>query len=162
MRARILVMALALAALPQGAVSSAPAGKPSPPLEVKSVTLGIRHRVFSDFGDRITVKMHEPFRVGDSEYSGEVVQFLAEFDYDIKNRRARSRSNEPKNPAVEVIVHQEEAAQDTTWAFLNMPPHFARKSMLAFQLLRVDFENHAPVMADTAAADTAAGGTKAK
>jgi len=31
------------------------------------------------------------------------------------------------------------------WALLNMPPHFARKSMLSFKVLRIEFADHAPV-----------------
>ncbi|MCE9626621.1 MAG: hypothetical protein K8R56_01745, partial [Candidatus Eisenbacteria bacterium] len=61
-----------------------------------------------------------------------------------------SRTLAPNNPAVRVLVWKNVAPDDTSWAFLKMPPHYGRKSMLAFQLTKVEFTNHATIEADSA------------
>jgi len=81
----------------------------------------------------------------------------------LKTGKVISRSNEPKNPAFQIIVREKKVAQDTTWAFLNLPPHFGRKSMLAFKIARIDFVGAPPILADTTHASppsAAAAGTK--
>lgn len=132
-----------------GAAVKAPSGAPP---KVAQVMLGIKHRVFPSFGQKVTVKMQERFPVGDTDYSAQIVQFLPHFDYDIKRRRAVSRSNELRNPAFRVVVREKGVPKDTTWVFLDAPPHFARTSMLAFQVLRIDFAGRAPMFADTTTA----------
>jgi hypothetical protein len=107
----------------------------------------VGHRVFTQFRDQVTVRMQETFRVGDSEYSAKVVEFQPDFTMDLETHRVGSRSSEPNNPAVRVIVWKNGAPDDTAWAFLNMPPHFARHSMLAFRLTRLTFDNHPPLEA---------------
>jgi len=142
--------------MPAHAGPAAPPKTPATPApRVKTVTFGIRHRVFPDFGQKLTVGLREPFAVGYSEYSAEAVRFLPDFDYDIKKHKAVSRSNDPRNPAFQIITRKDGVVQDTSWAFLNSPPHFGRRSMLAYQVLRIEFENHAAVVADTSAAKAA-------
>jgi len=46
-------------------------------------------------------------------------------------------SMEMKNPAVHVLVFKEGAPVDSSWAFLNFPPHFSPKSFFTFQLKEV-------------------------
>lgn len=148
------LVALAAAPLSVAAAAAPPAAAPAAPrLKVAKVSLVIGHRVFPDFRDMVSVKLHESFRVGDTEYSARAVEFQPDFTMDLKSRKVTSRSQEPRNPAVRVIVWKNGTPQDTSWAFLNMPPHYARKSMLAFRLTRVEFENHAAVDApkDTSA-----------
>lgn len=118
---------------------------------VTRVTLGVRHRVFPEFGQRVTTRMQERFRIGDTDYTGQLVQFMPHFDYDIKRRRARNLSNELKNPGFRVIVREKGVPKDTAWVFLNSPPHFARTSMLAFQVLKIELEGRPPLVADTTA-----------
>lgn len=116
-------------------------------LRVKSVTVGIGNRVFTEFYDEVTARLNEEFPVGDSDYTATVTEFVPDFMLDMKTRKVVSRSNEPKNPALHILVRKGGAPNDTTWAFLNMPPHFGRHSMLAFKILRVEFENRAPLVA---------------
>ncbi len=116
-------------------------------LKVKSVTLGMGHRVFTDFYDEATVRLNEEFRVGDTEYTAKLTEFVPDFTMDMTTRRISSRSNAPNNPAFHVFVRKKGAPDDTTWAFLNMPPHYGRKSMLAFRILKIEFENHEPIVA---------------
>lgn len=130
------------------AAPAAPA--PAETLRVDRCTLTVGHRVFTDFRDRIEVPLHDEVVIGDSDWSAEVVEFQPDFTMDLATRQVASRSLAPRNPAVRVIVSKGGTPQDTSWAFLKMPPHFGRKSMLAFQLTRVTFTNHAPVEADSA------------
>jgi hypothetical protein len=118
---------------------------PAARLKVTKLKFIVGHRVFTDFHDVVTTGMRESFRVGDSEYSAKVVEFQPDFTMDLKTHKVTSRSQEPRNPAARIVVWKSGAPNDTAWAFLNMPPHFARHSMLAFRLARVEFENHAPV-----------------
>ncbi len=114
-------------------------------LRFKTVTLHVFHRAFENFHDQIEAKIGQEFRIGDSNYTGIVTEFVPDFMMDLKTRKVTTRSNEPNNPAVRVVVRRGGKAQDTTWAFLNMPPHFAKKSLVAFLATHVSFENHEPV-----------------
>ncbi len=131
-----------------GAVEAAVAGPVTQVrlLKIEAVTFEIRHRVFAGFREQNRVKLKEDFQVGDTPYSARVVEFVPDFAMDLKSRKVISRSNEPKNPAFRIIVREKGVPQDTTWAFLNMPPHFARNSMLAFQVLRIDFADRPPIV----------------
>ena len=64
--------------------------------------------------------------MGDTEYTARVVEFVPDFTMDLKTRKVTSRGTEPKNPAFKIIVKKNNVPTDTTWAFFNMPPHFAR------------------------------------
>jgi hypothetical protein len=140
-----LASAVLAAGTPAKPAAPATSAAPGTKLKVTNLTMVVGHRAFTDFRDRVTVKLNETFRVGDSEYSAKVVEFQPDFTMDLKNRKVTSRSAEPRNPAAKVFVWKNGAIDDTSWAFLNMPPHFGRNSMLAFQLTRVEFENHAAV-----------------
>jgi hypothetical protein len=155
-RAWSVVVLLGIVGLASIAATPAPSVQK---LRVKSVKLGVGNRVFTDFYDEVTARLNEEFRVGDSEFTALAVEFVPDFMMDMKTRRIVSRSNETRNPAVRILVRKGGAPNDTTWAFLNMPPHFGRHSMLAFKILRVEFENHAPLVAkpDSALATPKAG-----
>jgi hypothetical protein len=146
-----------------GAAAAAPARaeakKDSSPrgASVKSVTLGIRHRVFQNFSELQTVAPRKEFPVGDTEYSARIVRYIPDFAMDLETKKIVSRSSEPRNPAFEIIIRENKVPQDTVWAFLNMPPHFARKSMLAFKIARIDFVGRASIVADTTRATAAPG-----
>lgn len=135
-----VVLGLALA----GAAAPAAPPRTAAP-KVKDVTLLIRHRVFQSFSEVDTVSMRSDFEIGDTPYSARVVEFVPDFAMNLKTRRIFSRSNQPNNPAFRIVVKEKGVPSDTTWAFLDMPPHFARKSMLAFLVRRITFEDHAPI-----------------
>jgi hypothetical protein len=115
----------------------------------QSVTLLMRHRVFHDFQDRRRVRLNQDFLLGDTDYSGRVVEYLPDFEMDLDTRRTFSRSDQPNNPAFKIVVRKGKVPQDTSWAFLNMPPHFGRRAYYAFQVVRIDFADRAPLLADT-------------
>jgi len=158
------IRAAALAVLfaaPAAGAAAPPAPAPPPasaPPEVTAVTLRIRHRVFANFREDRTTRVRQPFQVGDTDYTATVLRFVPDFAMDTKTHKILSRSSEPKNPAFEILVKEKGAPQDTTWAFLNMPPHFARSSMLAFQILRIEFKGRPPVVSQ----DSLAAGAPAK
>jgi hypothetical protein len=133
-------------ALGVASIAAAPAPK------LKSVTIAIRNRVFHEFADQQTVAQGQKFVIGDTDYSARIVQFIPDFAMDLGTRKVVSRSPEPKNPAFKIIVSQKGKAQDTTWAMMSLPPHFTRRSFLAFKVMRVDFVNRQPIVADSAQA----------
>jgi hypothetical protein len=138
-----------LLALSPGAAAAGTGMSASHAVRVTTVTLDVRHRVFHNFDGRYEVKLNEEFPIGDSDFSGKVVRYVPDFTMNLATHQVTSRSNEPNNPAFQIIVRQKKVPQDTTWAMLRMPPHFSKKSMLAFQVLRVDFVGRTPLVADT-------------
>jgi hypothetical protein len=152
-----IAIVLALLAVPAGrAATPAPAATHGPKLE--AVTFGIRHRVFHDFRDVQRVKLNQDFLLGDSEYSARVIQYLPDFQMDIEHHKFFSLSDQPRNPAFRVVVSRGKAPHDTSWAFLKSPPHFSAKSYFSFEVLRIDFVGHPPLLADTTTAAQPAGG----
>lgn len=132
------------------AQAAPPAAKPAAPAagaaasgvpKLKNVTLHIFNRVFPSFHDKVTALPSKEFRVGDTEYTARVVEFVPDFTMDLKTRKVTSRGTEPKNPAFKIIVKKNNVPTDTTWAFFNMPPHFARTSLLAFVATEITFTN---------------------
>ena len=120
----------------------------SPP-RFDAVTLVVRHRVFHDFIDEQRVKLNKDFVIGDTDYKARVVRYVPDFMMDLKTRKIVTRTEHPNNPAFQIIVWQKGVPQDTAWALLNLPPHFARKSMLAFRATRIDFVGRPPLFPDT-------------
>jgi len=141
-----LLIGMATLPVAEGRASTAAPAK-APRFE--AVTLVIRHRVFHDFSDLQKVKLNQDFILGDTDFQGRVVQFVPDFRLDLATHKVVSLSNQPNNPAFKIIVRQGKTPKDTTWAFLNMPPHFARHSYFAFQVVRIDFVGHEPMMADS-------------
>lgn len=143
----VVVVGALLAAVAAYAAPAAPARPAAPAApKVKSVTFQVYHRVFQNFHDEVTTPLRQEFRVGDSEFTAKVVEWVPDFDMDLKTRKVKSRGIEPKNPAFRIIVRKNNVPQDTVWAFVNMPPHFARKSLLAFLTSEVQFLDHAPIV----------------
>ncbi len=154
-----LVLAM-LWTLPSFAAAPAAPAAGAPP-KVKTVTFQVFHRVFQNFKDRVTVPLRQDFRVGDTEYTGRVIEWVPDFTMDIKTRKVTSRGTEPRNPAFRIIVRKAGLPRDTVWAFLNMPPHFAPKSQIGFMATEITFLDHAPVKAaDSTAFRTQAGQKK--
>ncbi len=157
-RATWLELLIGLAVVPcPHAQAAAPAAARGPRLE--AVTLGIRHRAFPDFCDVQRVKLNREFIIGDSEYSARVIQYVPDFQMDLEHHRIFSLTNQPRNPALRIVVSRNRAPHDTSWAFLKSPPHFGARSYFAFQVLRIDFVGRPPLLADSSlAAPPATGG----
>jgi len=106
------------------------------PLEVEEVTVAATHRIYKDYRETLTVKMGERFVLSDTEFSAEAVEFLPDFAINVEKEEVISRSDEPNNPAVRIVVYQNDERVDEVWAFRGKgAPHFYRDSFLAFELL---------------------------
>ena len=135
-------------------VATAVQGQAKPPARAggakfESVTLGVRHRVFHDFRDLHQVGLNREFPLGDTEYSARVIRYVPDFQMDVEARRVYSLSDQPRNPAFQVVVRKNKAPHDTSWAFLKSPPHFGPRATFAFQVLRIDFAGASPLIADS-------------
>jgi hypothetical protein len=150
--------AAATGAKPPAAKPSARAAPRARRVPFEAVTLGVRHRVFHDFRDVHRVKLNQDFPLGDSDFSARVVQYLPDFQMDLASRRFFSLGDQPNNPAFQLIVREGKVPQDTTWAFLNSPPHFGAKSYFAFQVLKVELAGRPPLLADTTSRPSRPGG----
>ena len=112
---------------------------------VTGVALDVRHQVFGNFHERVVVGMRDEFRIGDSDYIARIIGFVPDWSMGLKDFKVYNRSNEPNNPGFRIVVKEKGVVRDTVWALLNMPPHFAPRSMLSFKVLRIEFADHAPV-----------------
>lgn len=156
--------------MPSGHPSSKPKtaviGAPGRPIErkptpVKLVRVRAYHRVFHDFVEEQIIPMYKEFDVGDTDYTGEIVEYIPDFAMNLETHAIFTRSQEPKNPALRILVKQKGVPQDTTWALLNMPPHFAKKSLLAFKIMRLEIKGYKPIVApDTTATGAPAPGAQ--
>jgi len=124
---------------------SAPAAPAATPAHLRNVTLHIFNRVFTAFHDRVVAVPGREFRVGDTDYTARVVEFVPDFSMSLKTHRVTSRSGEPRNPAFRVVVSRAGTPTDTSWAFFNMPPHYAAREVLAFVATRIEFTNRPPL-----------------
>lgn len=126
------------------AAPAAKAGAAAP--KVKAVKLLAFHRVFQNFRDEVTTPLRQDFRVGDSDYTARIVEWVPDFAMDMKTKKIGSRGTEPKNPAFRIVVRKAGVPQDTVWAFFNMPPHFSSKSVLGFMATQIEFLDRAPLL----------------
>jgi hypothetical protein len=100
------------------------------------VSLKVTHRLFPNFEEIHEVHLGERFGVGDQDFAAEATEFVPDFAIGLESGKIFSRSDEPNNPAVKVLVFQGDEQVDKVWAFTGEgAPHFARTSFLAFQLL---------------------------
>jgi hypothetical protein len=113
---------------------------------VNSVTVRVRHRVWEKFKEEAEVEIGEEFQIGDTEYTARIVRFVPDFAMKMQSKEVISRTPEPNNPAVRIIVLENEEPTDTTWAFTQELPHYGRLSLLAFQIIRIDFEDREPIV----------------
>lgn len=143
MKSGRLARSAVLLLLGLSAVAAAPAPK------LKSVTIAIRNRIFHDFADQQAVVQGKSFIIGDTDYSARIVQYVPDFAMDLSTGKVVSRSQEPKNPAFKLIVSRKGKPQDTTWAMMSLPPHFTRRSFLAFKVMRIDFVGRQPIVVDS-------------
>ena len=150
----VLLLVTSIGAAPAAAGSRDSTASEKPP-KVKEITLLIGNRAFPDFMDVEKAPIGKEFQVGETDYTARVVEFLPDFAIDIKKHRITSRSNALRNPACRVIVRRKGVATDTSWAFVNFPPHFSPRSLLSFRVVQVDFFNRPSitVVPDTSGAE---------
>ena len=165
-RTRFLGAAAGALLIAAGAIAatspdSGKASSPGQPLKVKAVTVLMGHRIYPDFRDLQTVPLNKDFQVGETEFTARVVQFVPDFAIDGRTHKVVSRSNVPRNPACRIIVRERGVPKDTSWAFVNFPPHLSRKALISFRVVQVDFFNGPSISAvpdTTSGPDTTASG----
>jgi hypothetical protein len=116
--------------------------------------LEIGSRLYPEWKETRRVRLHERFVIGDTDNAAVLTRLLP--DFRILEGGPCSVSPNLANPAVRVYVYRGEARTDSAWAFLNFPPHFSRKSILAFQVLRIDFAGRPSVHAKSDSAGSPA------
>ena len=129
---------------PVGAAAAAPdtsAAPLYPIVEVipdTSVTFALQagSRLYPDWKEDHRVRLGERFLLGDTPSSAEVRRFFPAFL--IVDGKKINTSRDMVNPAVQIVVYEEGAVSDSTWAFLNFPPHFSARSFFTFQLKSVE------------------------
>ncbi|MFN0152461.1 MAG: hypothetical protein ACKVU1_17280 [bacterium] len=121
--------------------------------------LEIGSRLYTDWKEEQKMRIGDRVFIGDTEYAAAVTGFLS--DFRLVDGRPVSASSEMKNPAAKIVTYKEGAAVDSTWAFLNFPPHFSPKAFFTFRLLSINGLGPGGVAAPsgegTSAADAAHG-----
>jgi hypothetical protein len=97
-----------------------------------SFGLVIRNRLYPEWSEEQEVKLFEIFFLGDTEYTARVEGFMPNLK--VIDGKPRNASPFLENPAAHVYVYRDTAVVDSSWAFLNFPPHFSPRSFFAFQL----------------------------
>ena len=101
-----------------------------------SLHVEIGSRMYTTWREQLRVRLGEKFYLGDSEFTARIDRFLP--DFRIIDGEFTSVTQKLANPAARVIVYHDTTATDTTWAFLNFPPHFSPRSFFTFKLLEID------------------------
>jgi hypothetical protein len=96
----------------------------------------IGSRLYPDWSEEQRLRLHEMFYLGDTEYTARIERFVPDFRMG-DGGKILNYSDELKNPAAQVIVYHDTTAADTSWAFLNFPPHFSPRAFFTFQLKEV-------------------------
>lgn len=119
------------------AMSQEAAPKPVPAITDTTLRFVIQagNRLYPEWKEEHTVRIGEKFFLGDTPLMGSVRQFLT--DFRIIDGKMLNLSTAMNNPAVQVFVLADTGAVDSSWAFLNFPPHFSSKSFYSFQLKEV-------------------------
>ena len=97
--------------------------------------LQLGNRLYPEWKEERGVHLHERFIIGDTEYTAMVTKLLP--DFRIIDGKPGSLSRQMNNPAARVMVYRGGSAADSSWAFLNFPPHFSPRSFFTFQLKEV-------------------------
>lgn len=131
---RISILKTAILALlaPAGAASAAAA--PADSSLVLVVEVG--SRLYPEWHEEVRVRLGETFFLGDSEFTARLRRFVPDFRIS-DTGEIGSASRELANPAARVVVYHDTTATDSSWAFLNFPPHFSPRSFFTFKLKEI-------------------------
>jgi len=103
------------------------------PLE--AVVLRINHRIYSQFDEVRRVSPGERFQIGDTDFTGRIIDFVPDFAINPETKEVFTRTNLPRNPAVKIEVFEGGTKVEEVWAFQGEgAPHFSRESMLRFRI----------------------------
>lgn len=150
-----VLLALAVAVVPaevpapQALASGTPtpAADPTPPAPAPPSTdtvvtdtsvvlvLETGSRLYPDWKEERRVHLGEEFALGDTDNSAVATKLLP--DFRIIDGKPMSLSADMTNPAARILVRQNGAAVDSSWAFLNFPPHFSPRSFFTFKIKEI-------------------------
>jgi hypothetical protein len=134
-----MVLALAVAMVPaaESPADIKPATAASPPLTSPKLLfiLEAGNRIYPDWTEEHRVHAGERFTLGDTRNEAVVAGLYP--DFRIIEGKITSVSDSLNNPAIRVFVRRDGAVVDSTWAFLNFPPHFSPKSFFTFRLKEI-------------------------
>lgn len=123
----------------------------------EAIVVRVTHRVFTTFNETHRVAPGERFPIGDTEFSGRIVEFLPDFALEETTKKPFSRSRELRNPAVRIEVYEGNRKIEDAWAFQGAgPPHYAKTSLLAFRLEELVWRAGQEPISPTPAADSTA------
>lgn len=129
----LVAAALVVPGISGAAAQESPAGGDSSlVLEIE-----VTNRNYPGWREEWQVRLGETFYLGDSKFTARAERFVSDFRIN-DSGEILNYSNELKNPAAQVVVYGDSAATDTTWAFMNFPPHFSPRSFFAFKLLSIE------------------------
>jgi hypothetical protein len=117
-----------------------------------TLKIEVGSRMYTTWSEQLRVRLGEAFYLGDSEYTARIDRFLP--DFRIVDGEFISVTQQLANPAARVIVYHDTTATDSTWAFLNFPPHFSPRSFFTFKLLEI--QGYVPADGSAVAADSSA------
>ena len=142
LRPLLLALLATVAAAKSDSTAAAPAGTPaSASVQADSsaatdyFVIESRHQVFADFRQVDTVRMNQPFSIGEGEEMGSVFIFNPHFLI-TDSGKVMQLSDTLYNPAVRVRVSLGDSVLQESWAFYySSAPHFRRNHMFGFRLL---------------------------
>ena len=138
--ALLVTVAAAEPSAESDSTAAAPAGTPAPARADSSAAndyfvIESRHQVFADFRQVDTVRMNQPFSIGEGEEMGSVFIFNPHFLI-TDSGKVMQLSDTLYNPAVRVRVSLRDSVLQESWAFYySSAPHFRRNHMFGFRLL---------------------------
>lgn len=138
------LMALAAAMCgPCLAVRAASGPGAEAPFRVEWVKVRVRHAHFPKYGETHRVKLEEPFPISDLPLSARVVEFVPDFGMDKDTGAVRTRSLKCNNPAVRIVVKDQQGKETTHWAFRSGTRMHPSAQTLYFELVKykVRFES---------------------
>jgi len=127
----ILMLLLGLA----GAEESSNTAKTEAADSALALVVEVGNRMYPGWSETVRVNLDDPFYLGDTEYQATIRAFLP--DFRIIDGKIGSVTQTLGNPAAHVFVFNDSATVDSSWAFLNHPPHFSPKSFFTFQLKEI-------------------------
>ncbi len=133
---RTTIFALLLLLLCPNATAAAASAATVEPDTSLSLRVEVGSHMYTTWHEQLRVRLGETFFLGDSEYTARIDRFLP--DFRIIDGEFTSVTRQLANPAARVIVYHDTTATDTTWAFLNFPPHYSARSFFTFKLLEID------------------------
>jgi hypothetical protein len=119
-----------------GLLTTVAAQDSSPPDTSLALVVEIGSRLYPDWSEEQEVPLDQFFYLGDTEFVAKIVGFVPDFRIS-DSGEILNYSDELKNPAAHVIIYQDTTASDSTWAFLNFPPHFSPRLFFTFKLKEI-------------------------